>query len=132
MRKNVLYMLLAQLLFVSCTFSVEKKVYGKGEVHSVSVEAFSDSISKPGVQIVDVRTPEEFDAGNIEGSINIDVLTGRFGEEALALLDKTRTVALYCRSGNRSKDAAEMLSLMGYNVVELDKGYNAWLEVYGK
>ena len=125
-------MLLAQLLFVSCTFSVEKKVYGKGEVNSVSVEAFSDSISKPGVQIVDVRTPEEFDAGNIEGSINIDVLTGRFGEEASALLDKTRTVALYCRSGNRSKDAAEMLSLMGYNVVELDKGYNAWLEVYGK
>lgn len=125
-------MLLAQLLFVSCTFSVEKKVYGKGEVNSVSVEAFVDSISKPGVQIVDVRTPEEFDAGNIEGSINIDVLTGRFGEEASALLDKTRTVALYCRSGNRSKDAAEMLSLMGYNVVELDKGYNAWLEVYGK
>lgn len=125
-------MLLAQLLFVSCTFSVEKKVYGKGEVYSVSVEAFADSISKPGVQIVDVRTPEEFDAGNIEGSINIDVLTGRFGEEASALLDKTRTVALYCRSGNRSKDAAEMLSLMGYNVVELDKGYNAWLEVYGK
>ncbi len=132
MRKKVLYMLLAQLLFVSCIFSVEKKVYGKGEVHSVSVEAFSDSISKPGAQIVDVRTPEEFDAGNIEGSINIDVLTGRFGEEASALLDKTRTVALYCRSGNRSKDAAEMLSLMGYNVVELDKGYNAWLEVYGK
>lgn len=125
-------MLLAQLLFVSCTFSFEKKVYGKGEDVSVSVEAFADSISKPGVQIVDVRTPEEFDAGNIEGSINIDVLTGRFGEEASALLDKTRTVAIYCRSGNRSKDAAEILSMMGYNVVELDKGYNAWLDEYGK
>ena len=125
-------MLLAQLLFVSCTFSFEKKVYGKGEDVSVSVEAFADSISKPGVQIVDVRTPEEFDAGNIEGSINIDVLTGRFGEEASALLDKTRTVAIYCRSGNRSKDAAEILSMMGYNVVELDKGYHAWLDEYGK
>ncbi len=128
MKKNVLYMLLTQLLFVSCTFSVEKKVYGEGEVNSVSVEAFADSISKAGVQLVDVRTPREFEEGNIPGSVNIDVMTGHFGEEACELLDKERTVALYCRSGNRSKNAAKVLSMMGYNVVELDKGYNAWVE----
>jgi GntR family transcriptional regulator len=49
-------------------------------------------------------------------------------EDAFKQLDKAYTVAVYCRSGNRSKDAAKMLSLMGYNVVELDNGYKAWVE----
>ena len=73
---------------VSCTFSFKKEVHGEGKVYSVSVEAFADSISKPGVQLVDVRTPQKFEEGNIPGSINIDVMTGRFGETALEQLDK--------------------------------------------
>ena len=126
--KKLIYLLLVQLLAVSCTLSFEKKVYGEGKVCSVSVETFADSISKPGVQLVDVRTPKEYEEGNIPSSINIDVMTGNFGEEALAVLDKEHPVAVYCRSGNRSKNAAKILSMMGYNVIELDKGYKAWVE----
>ena len=126
--KKLIYLLLVQLLAVSCTLSFEKKVYGEGKVCSVSVETFADSISKPGVQLVDVRTPQEFEEGNIPGSVNIDVMTGHFGEDASKELDKAYTVAVYCRSGNRSKDAAKVLSMMGYNVIELDKGYKAWVE----
>ena len=128
MKFGNLFILFIVFSLESCTFSFEKKVEGEGEVHSVSVEAFADSISRPGVQLVDVRTPEEFNSGNIPGSVNIDVMTGHFGEEASGLLDKSRTVAVYCRSGNRSKNAAKMLSMMGYNVVELDSGYKAWQE----
>lgn len=128
MKFGNLFLLFIVFSLESCTFFFEKKVEGEGEVHSVSVEAFADSISRPGVQIVDVRTPEEFNSGNIPGSVNIDVMTGHFGEEASGLLDKSRTVAVYCRSGNRSKNAAKMLSMMGYNVVELDSGYKAWQE----
>lgn len=128
MKFGNLFLLLIVFSLESCTFSFEKKVEGEGEVHSVSVEAFADSISRPGVQLVDVRTPEEFNSGNIPGSVNIDVMTGHFGEEASGLLDKSRTVAVYCRSGNRSKNAAKVLSMMGYNVVELDCGYKAWQE----
>ena len=128
MKFGNLFLLFIVFSLESCTFSFEKKVEGEGEVHSVSVEAFADSISRPGVQVVDVRTPEEFNSGNIPGSVNIDVMTGHFGEEASGLLDKSRTVAVYCRSGNRSKNAAKMLSMMGYNVVELDSGYKAWQE----
>lgn len=127
MKLKCLYLLL-MLSLVSCTFSVDRKVYGEGVVSSVSVEAFADSISRPGTQLVDVRTPKEFQAGNIVGSINIDVTTGHFGEESSQRLDKARTVAVYCRSGNRSKNAAKILSMMGYNVVELDRGYAAWVE----
>ena len=128
MRFGNLFLLFIVFSLESCTFSFERKVEGEGEVHSVSVEAFADSISRPGVQLVDVRTPEEFNSGNIPGSVNIDVMTGHFGEEASGLLDKSRTVAVYYRSGNRSKNAAKMLSMMGYNVVELDSGYKAWQE----
>jgi rhodanese-related sulfurtransferase len=128
MKFGNLFLLFIVFSLESCTFSFEKKVEGEGEVHSVSVEAFADSISRPGVQLVDVRTPEEFNSGNIPGSVNIDVMTGHFGEEASGLLDKSRTVAVYCRSGNRSKNAAKVLSMMGYNVVELDSGYKAWQE----
>lgn len=129
MMKKSLFALIA-LLTVSCTASFEKNVYGEGNVTSVTVEVFADTIASPSVQLVDVRTPQEFNEGNIQGSINIDVMTGHFGEDAIKLLDKERPVAVYCRSGNRSKNAAKMLSMMGYDVIELDKGYKAWSEAH--
>jgi rhodanese-related sulfurtransferase len=108
-----------------------KETYGEGKILSVTASVFADSIDNPGVQLVDVRTPDEFSAGNIPGSVNIDVQTGHFGETAATMLDKAYTVAVYCRSGNRSKNAAKTLSMMGYNVVELDGGYNDWVKSYG-
>lgn len=116
------------LALVSCSFSVEKKVYGAGKISSVTVEEFAAEIAREGVQLVDVRTAEEYAQGNISGSINIDVNSGHFGALADSLLDKEHNVAIYCRSGRRSKKAAEMLSMMGFNVVELDKGYKRWVE----
>ena len=123
-----IYFLSVLLMLASCTLSVEKKVYGKGAVSSVSVEEFAAEIGREGVQLVDVRTAGEYAAGSIDGSINIDVNSGHFGAEADSLLDKKRTVAVYCRSGRRSKKAAEILSMMGFDVVELDKGYKGWIE----
>ena len=123
--------MLLMLLTASCTMKFSKETYGEGKILSVTASVFADSIDNPGVQLVDVRTPDEFAAGNIPGSVNIDVLTGHFGETAATMLDKAYTVAVYCRSGNRSKNAAKTLSMMGYNVVELDGGYNDWVKSYG-
>jgi rhodanese-related sulfurtransferase len=125
-------MLFLLLFTASCTLNFGKEVYGEGKVVSVTVSVFADSIDNPGVQLVDVRTPDEYAAGNIPGSVNIDVLTGKFGETASALLDRAYTVAVYCRSGNRSKNAAHVLSMMGYNVVELNGGYNEWVNIMTK
>lgn len=125
-------MLFLLLFIASCTLNFGKEVYGEGKVVSVTVSVFADSIDNPGVQLVDVRTPDEYAAGNIPGSVNIDVLTGKFGETASALLDRAYTVAVYCRSGNRSKNAAQVLSMMGYNVVELNGGYNEWVNIMTK
>ena len=132
LRRAVSCMLFLLLLTASCTLNFGKEVYGEGKVVSVTASVFADSIDNPGVQLVDVRTPDEYAAGNIPGSVNIDVLTGKFGETASALLDRAYTVAVYCRSGNRSKNAAQVLSMMGYNVVELNGGYNEWVNIMTK
>ena len=129
--RRVVPCMLLMLLTASCTMKFSKETSGEGKILSVTASVFADSIDNPGVQLVDVRTPDEFAAGNIPGSVNIDVLTGHFGETAATMLDKAYTVAVYCRSGNRSKNAAKTLSMMGYNVVELDGGYNDWVKSYG-
>ena len=75
--------------------------------------------------ILDVRTPEEFREKHIPGAINvpnetIDTL------DIPQLPDKSRLIFVYCRSGNRSKQAARKLAALGYtNVVEFG-GINAW------
>lgn len=92
---------------------------------SVDAEEFAREIAKPGVQLVDVRTAAEYAEGHIADAVNIDVTASDFAEK-ISTLDKERTVALYCRSGRRSKRAAEQAVQMGYKVVELDGGILSW------
>lgn len=77
---------------------------------------------------LDVRTAEEFEAGHIENAINIDVLKDDFEANALSILPVGKVLAVYCRSGRRSKKAAHILVKRGYKVIELDQGYNGWGE----
>ncbi len=95
---------------------------------SVSVDEFEQLISDSSVIRLDVRTAEEYAEGHIENAVNIDVKQSSFEQEALEKLDKNNIIALYCRSGRRSKMAAEKLVKAGFNVVELDKGYIGWTE----
>ena len=92
---------------------------------SVDADEFSREITKPGVQLVDVRTAEEYTNGHIPNAVNIDVLSPNFAQE-IAKLDKAQPVALYCRSGRRSKSAAEEAVKQGFKVVELDGGIISW------
>lgn len=82
--------------------------------------------ARPEVQLVDVRTPEEFSAGAIPGARNIDVGQEGFAEAAAGRLDRSRPVAVYCRSGVRSRKAAMQLVRQGYTVYNLDRGYDGW------
>lgn len=92
---------------------------------SLDVEAFGAEIQKPGTQLVDVRTPAEYNSAHIPGAINIDVTADDF-EQNIRVLNKKQPVAVYCRSGRRSKAAAEILAKEGYRVVELDGGILSW------
>jgi rhodanese-related sulfurtransferase len=82
----------------------------------------------PDIQLVDVRRPEEFEAGYIDKSLLINVQEADFIKKAKTLLDKSKPVAVYCRSGKRSKDAATKLTKEGFKVYELDSGYLGWVE----
>ena len=82
----------------------------------------------PAIQMVDVRRPEEFAEGHIANAILINVLESDFLIKADSLLDKSKPVAVYCRSGKRSKDAASKLVIKGFTVYDLDAGYLGWME----
>lgn len=93
---------------------------------SLSVDEFCTVLADPAVQRLDVRTTAEYSEGHIAGSLNINVLDQQFAVMADSLLSKDRPVALYCRSGKRSKKAAEILGKAGYEVFELKTGFNGW------
>lgn len=75
--------------------------------------------------ILDVRTPEEFNDKHIKGAINIP--NENIGAHEISELpDKDQLILVYCRSGNRSKQASEKLAELGYtNIVEFG-GINTW------
>ncbi len=78
-----------------------------------------------GYIILDVRTPEEFTSGHIPNAINIPN-EAIDDDKILALPDKNQLILVYCRSGNRSKQASEKLVKLGYtNIVEFG-GINDW------
>ena len=94
---------------------------------TIDVQEFAEFILKPDVVVLDVRTPAENAQGFIPGTdFNIDVLADSYTKTALEKLPKDKPVALYCRSGNRSKNAARILADNGYEVVELGTGFRGW------
>lgn len=94
----------------------------------MDVVRFAKYLSNDSVQLVDVRTPEEFEEGHIAGARNINVFDSDFVDEAEKALDKSRPVAVYCRSGKRSADAARELTENGFKVTNLEGGILAWKE----
>lgn len=93
---------------------------------SLTVEEYEAAIADTAVVRLDVRTAEEYADGHIANTLNIDVLKDDFEQKALAALPKDKTIAVNCRSGKRSKNAAQILVKNGYKVIELDAGYNGW------
>ena len=94
----------------------------------VDADRFAKFIQENDVTVLDVRTPAEHAEGYIPGTdFNIDVLDDSYTRIATGKLPKEKPVALYCRSGNRSKKAARILVDKGYEVVELGTGFRGWV-----
>ena len=94
---------------------------------SLDVKAFEKVISDTSVVRLDVRSIDEYASGHIAMAINIDVMKDDFKTKATSLLPKDKTIALYCRSGRRSKKAAGILTENGYKVIELNSGISGWI-----
>ncbi len=92
----------------------------------VDAAMFATIVGGTGVTTIDVRTPEEFAAGHIEGAINYNVEGPDFAAQ-IAGLDPAGVYAVYCRSGNRSQAAVAAMSQAGINgIYELESGISGW------
>ncbi len=90
--------------------------------------AFSEAISNKNVQLVDVRTPQEYQDGSIAHAINIDFFKQEDFVSKSNELNKNEAVYLYCRSGNRSQKAARKLDSLGFKkIYDLKGGYLNWI-----
>lgn len=118
MRKIIL--LLALTLLVNC------KMQSDCAIEKLKVITFKEGITNKEVQLIDVRTLEEYEEGAIEGASLIDFYSEDFEVNALKL-DKNKPVYLYCKRGVRSWKAAKQLSNLGFkNIYDLKGGYDAW------
>ena len=117
--KKIFTLLLAALgLNTACSQNFE----------NYDVKEFAELIADPEVLILDVRKADEFAEGHIKGAILIDQFQSDFVEQAQAKLPKEKTIAVYCRSGRRSANAADKLADVGYKCVNLKGGIIAWKE----
>ena len=95
-------------------------------IKKVDPVEFSEVVKQPGVVVLDVRTPEEFSAGHLPNAININLEGADFAGE-VSKLDKNATVAVYCRSGNRSGVATEQMAELGFvDMFDMQGGILDW------
>ncbi|WP_187263010.1 rhodanese-like domain-containing protein [Pontibacter beigongshangensis] len=81
--------------------------------------------SSPKAVLLDVRTAGEFASGTIKGAKNLDISSSQF-QVALTTLDQDKEYFVFCRSGNRSGSACNMLSAQGFKAYNLAGGVGAW------
>ena len=95
-------------------------------IKSLKPTEFRELITQNNIQLVDVRTPEEFNERKIEGAQLINIYDPNFESMIDAKLDSSMPVAVYCHSGVRSMSAARILAKKGFTVYNLRGGMIFW------
>jgi rhodanese-related sulfurtransferase len=112
------------VLFSSLMLCCTTNVKGQNKLDAAAFEAKIKSL--PDVQLIDVRTPQEYVGGHLEGAKNINWNDSSF-EQNIQTLDKKRPVLVYCAVGGRSGKAANRLAQLGFSeVYDLSGGFNGW------
>jgi rhodanese-related sulfurtransferase len=108
------------IIFVGCKESVNS------EIQVISQEEMQTFLKLDDVQLIDVRTPEEYKTGFIADAQNIDFFSSTFAED-ISKLDKSKPVLLYCKSGGRSAKCAKKLLSAGFvKIYDLEGGISKW------
>jgi thioredoxin len=106
-----LFILLICFSIFSCKGQTSKNVI------NLDPKPFSEKITAtPNAQVIDVRTPREFAGGHLDNALNIDWLNDTFEANAQKL-DKTKPVFVYCKTSNRSPQAAAKLEELGFKTI---------------
>ncbi len=123
MKKSIYLVFMLMAVMLSSCFDGKDT---KAEVRLITAEEMQDIIELEDVQLVDVRSPKEYEEDHIVNSQNIDFSSPTF-EDDIKKLDKTKPVILYCKSGKRSAKCAEKLKSAGFEkIYELEGGISKW------
>ncbi len=126
MKKLGLVVFIVMVLFsFGCAEKNEAPIEGKISPIIITAEEAKKMMDESQVMVIDVRTPEEYKEGHVDKAINLPL--DQIANEIMKVLpDKEATVLLYCRSGNRSAQAAKILSDLDYTKVYDFGGINDW------
>lgn len=115
---KIVYCSIIFIIFFSC----EVTDY---QIKNVEPKELNSNLSKD-ITILDVRTPEEFKTGHIEGAININFYS-KFFNKAVNKIDRKSSLYVYCKSGSRSEGAVKVLKRLGFkNIFNLKGGIQSW------
>lgn len=118
--KKIIIILLSLSTLIACEAQTE------GGVQKLDATSFKKEIAQKQVQLIDVRTPNEYQQGHI-GNAKLINFYGNDFREKINKLDKNQPVYLYCKSGGRSGRASKVLIELGFKkVYDLKGGYMAW------
>jgi thioredoxin len=107
------------LLFLACTSNGQKNL-------TATPDKFSRAIQVNNIQLLDVRTADEYKSGHIKNALQANWLNRAEFDDRTSHLDKQKSIFIYCLSGGRSGAAAQALVALGYTVTNLEGGINAW------
>ena len=120
------YLRLGCALLVMLTLFNCKKAQYSQEIELITFAEMKEISKIEGIQLVDVRTPNEYKKGHIPNALNVDFLDANF-ESNIQQLDKTKPVIIYCQRGSRSSKCASRLIANGFvKVYDLENGFSKW------
>lgn len=131
MKSKFLVLTLFVISMISCQKKAETseaEATGVAVYEKLEVNSFAEQLKAiPKAQLLDVRTPEEYDSGHIGNAQNVNWNDPTAFEKGIASLDKNEPVLVYCMAGSRSTAAAKKLQELGFTkIYELDGGYMKW------
>ena len=121
--KTVLIIFIS-VLNLNCKTEPSNSATQRGKVILVSPADFKEKSQNQ--TIIDIRTPQEYGQGYIEGAININYFDRSFLDQ-VSEFDKNKPIFIYCRSGNRTSSASKKLLKLGFTeVYDLQGGIISW------
>ena len=119
--------IILSLILGSCSIHKLKK---NGVYKEISSEEYLIYVNDSSVNIIDVRSPKEYNKSHIKGAINVSYFGGKFKENFNKLdLDTSKTTLIYCQTQHRSLMVANKIYKSGFHsIIDLDKGMRVWLK----
>lgn len=116
----------SSIIFVFITFIACQNNISTNTIYSISPKEMSELLLMDAVQLIDVRSADEYSEGHIESAHNINYSASDF-KEKIRHLDKEKPICVYCKKGGRSAKAAQVLKEQGFKkVYDLNGGVTNW------